>query len=126
MTFASGVHAAIVEVDPGTGGVRILRYVVVHDCGRMVNPTIVEGQVLGGLAQGIGGALLERLTFDPAGQPQTTSFMDFRLPTVDDIRRSSWLTSRRRRRSTRSASRALARPASSRSRPSSPRPSRTP
>ncbi len=85
MTFASGVHGAIVEVDTGTGGVRILRYVVVHDCGRMVNPTIVEGQILGGLAQGIGGALLERLVFDPSGQPQTTSFMDFRLPTVDDM-----------------------------------------
>src|SRR6185436_10383563 len=75
----------IVEVDPGTGKVRILRYVLVHDCGVMVNPTIVEGQVVGGLAQGIGGALLERLSFDASGQPQTTSFMDFRLPTVDDI-----------------------------------------
>ncbi len=85
MTFASGVHGAIVEVDPGTGGVRIDRYVLVHDCGRMINPSIVEGQVLGGLAQGIGGALLERLVFDPSGQPQTTSFMDFRIPTVDDI-----------------------------------------
>jgi CO/xanthine dehydrogenase Mo-binding subunit len=85
MTFASGVHAAVVEVDPGTGGVRILRYALVHDCGVIVNPTIVEGQVLGGLAQGIGGALLERLVFDENGQPQTTSFMDFRLPTVDDI-----------------------------------------
>jgi CO/xanthine dehydrogenase Mo-binding subunit len=85
MTFASGVHGAIVEVDPGTGGVRIHKYVVVHDCGRMVNPTIVEGQIMGGLAQGIGGALLERLDFDPSGQPQTTSFMNFRLPTVDDI-----------------------------------------
>jgi carbon-monoxide dehydrogenase large subunit len=85
MTFASGVHAAVVEVDPDTGGVRILRYAVVHDCGRIINPLIVEGQVLGGLAQGIGGALLERLVFDPNGQPQTTSFMDFRLPTIDDI-----------------------------------------
>lgn len=85
MTFASGVHAAVVEVDPETGGVRILRYALVHDCGVIVNPMIVEGQVLGGLAQGIGGALLERLVFDPAGQPQTTSFMDFRLPTVDDM-----------------------------------------
>lgn len=85
MTFANGVHAAVVEVDPGTGGVRILRYVLVHDCGVVVNPMIVEGQVLGGLAQGIGGALLERLEFDEDAQPQTTSFMDFRLPTVDDI-----------------------------------------
>jgi CO/xanthine dehydrogenase Mo-binding subunit len=85
MAFASGVHAAIVEVDPETGGVRILRYVVVHDCGVMINPMIVEGQLMGGLAQGIGGALLERLDFDPSGQPKTTSFMDFRMPTVDDI-----------------------------------------
>ena len=85
MAFANGVHAAIVEVDPGTGGVRILRYVLVHDCGVIVNPQIVEGQVVGGLAQGIGGALLERMVFDPSGQPQTTSFMDFRMPTVDDI-----------------------------------------
>jgi aerobic carbon-monoxide dehydrogenase large subunit len=85
MTFASGVHGAILEVDTGTGGVRILKYVLVHDCGRIVNPSIVEGQVLGGLAQGIGGALLERLDFDETGQPKTTSFMDFRLPTVDDI-----------------------------------------
>ena len=86
MAFANGVHAATVEVDPGTGGVRILRYVLVHDCGVIVNPQIVEGQVVGGLAQGIGGALLERMVFDPdSGQPQTTSFMDFRMPTVDDI-----------------------------------------
>lgn len=85
MTFASGVHGAIVEVDPETGGVKIEKYVVVHDCGLMVNPTIVEGQLLGGLAQGIGGALLERLDFDESGQPRTTSFMDFRMPTVDDI-----------------------------------------
>jgi aerobic carbon-monoxide dehydrogenase large subunit len=86
MAFASGVHAATLEVDPDTGGVRILKYVLVHDCGVIVNPLIVEGQVVGGLAQGIGGALLERLVFDPeSGQPQTTSFMDFRLPTVDDI-----------------------------------------
>jgi CO/xanthine dehydrogenase Mo-binding subunit len=86
MAFANGVHAAAVEVDPGTGSVRILRYVLVHDCGVIVNPQIVEGQVVGGLAQGIGGALLERMVFDPdTGQPQTTSFMDFRMPTVDDI-----------------------------------------
>jgi len=85
MTYASGVHGAVVEVDPETGKVRIQRYVLVHDCGVVINPMIVEGQVMGGLAQGIGGALLERLDFDPSGQPRTTSFMDFRLPTVDDI-----------------------------------------
>jgi CO/xanthine dehydrogenase Mo-binding subunit len=85
MSFASGVHAAVVEVDPGTGGVRVLRYVLVHDCGVIINPAIVEGQLLGGLAQGLGGALLERLEFDPSGQPLTTSLMDFHMPTVDDI-----------------------------------------
>jgi CO/xanthine dehydrogenase Mo-binding subunit len=83
--YGSGVHAATVEVDPDTGRVRILKYIVVHDCGVIVNPAIVEGQILGGVAQGIGGALLERLLWDESGQPQTTSFMDFRLPTVDDI-----------------------------------------
>jgi CO/xanthine dehydrogenase Mo-binding subunit len=85
MTYASGVHGAVVDVDPETGKVAIQRYVLVHDCGVVINPMIVEGQVVGGLAQGIGGALLERLDFDPSGQPRTTSFMDFRLPTVDDI-----------------------------------------
>jgi CO/xanthine dehydrogenase Mo-binding subunit len=85
MSFASGVHAAVVEVDPGTGGVRVLRYVLVHDCGVIINPAIVEGQLLGGLAQGLGGALLERLEFDPSGQPLTTSLMDFHMPTIDDI-----------------------------------------
>ncbi|MDQ3809185.1 MAG: xanthine dehydrogenase family protein molybdopterin-binding subunit, partial [Chloroflexota bacterium] len=59
-TWASGQHAAIIEVDPATGNVRFLRYVVVHDCGRLINPTIVEGQIRGGVAQGIGGALFER------------------------------------------------------------------
>lgn len=83
--YGSGVHAATVEVDPETGRVRILKYVVVHDCGVIINPAIVEGQILGGVAQGIGGALLERLLWDESGQPQTTSFMDFRLPTVDDV-----------------------------------------
>lgn len=84
-TFGSGVHGAVVEVDPISGLVRILRYVVVHDCGVMINPGIVEGQIVGGLMQGIGGALLERLDFDASGQPKTTSFMDFRLPTVSDL-----------------------------------------
>jgi CO/xanthine dehydrogenase Mo-binding subunit len=83
--YGSGVHAATVEVDPGTGDVRLMKYVLVHDCGVMVNPTIVEGQVLGGLVQGIGGALLERLVFDPNGQPLSANFMDFRLPTADVV-----------------------------------------
>lgn len=83
--YGSGVHGATVEVDPATGYVKILKYVVVHDCGRMINPAIVEGQVLGGLVQGIGGALLEKLDYDESGQPRSTSFMDFRLPTIDDL-----------------------------------------
>src|SRR3981189_884449 len=66
-TWAYGVHAAIVEVDPDLCSVKIRRYVCIHDCGNMINPTIVDGQVLGGIAQGIGGALYERLEFEPNG-----------------------------------------------------------
>jgi carbon-monoxide dehydrogenase large subunit len=84
-TFASGCHAAIVEVDLETGETRILRYVVQHDCGTMVNPTIVEGQIRGGVAQGIGGALYERLACDGGGQPLATSYVDFLLPTAAEI-----------------------------------------
>ena len=84
-TFASGCHAAIVEVDLATGNLRFLRYVVQHDCGTMVNPTIVEGQIRGGVAQGIGGAFYERIVYDPAGQPLTASFMDFLIPTAAEI-----------------------------------------
>jgi CO/xanthine dehydrogenase Mo-binding subunit len=58
---------------------------VVHDCGKVLNPLVVDGQILGGLLQGIGGALLELLTFDPSGQPTTTSYLNFRLPTIDDL-----------------------------------------
>ena len=84
-TFASGCHAAVVEVDVETGIVRFLRYVVQHDCGRIVNPTIVEGQIHGGVAQGIGGALYERLCFDASGQPLTQTFMQFHIPTASEI-----------------------------------------
>jgi CO/xanthine dehydrogenase Mo-binding subunit len=84
-TFASGCHAVIVEVDPATGHVAIRRYVVQHDCGTVVNPTIVEGQIHGGVAQGIGGALYERIVYDAAGQPLTTTFMDFLLPTTMEV-----------------------------------------
>jgi CO/xanthine dehydrogenase Mo-binding subunit len=83
--FGSGVHAAIVEVDPELGAVTVQKYVLVHDCGVVVNPTIVEGQVLGGLVQGIGGALLEVLPFDEQGQPQATSFMDFRMMSIEGL-----------------------------------------
>jgi CO/xanthine dehydrogenase Mo-binding subunit len=63
----------------------VLKYVLVHDCGVVVNPAIVEGQVLGGLIQGIGGALLEHLPFDEQGQPQATSFMDFRMMSIEGV-----------------------------------------
>ena len=84
-TFASGCHAAVVEVDVETGIVRFLQYVVQHDCGRIVNPTIVEGQIHGGVAQGIGGALYEKVCFDANGQPLTQTFMQFHIATAAEI-----------------------------------------
>ncbi|MBV9546654.1 MAG: molybdopterin-dependent oxidoreductase, partial [Chloroflexi bacterium] len=84
-TWASGQHAAILEVDPWTGNLRFLRYVVVHDCGTLINPTIVEGQIHGGVAQGIGGAFYEQLHFDESGQLVNASFMDFLIPTAMEI-----------------------------------------
>jgi carbon-monoxide dehydrogenase large subunit len=85
VTFASGVHVAVVEVDPVTGAVTILRYVVVHDCGRVINPLIVEGQIQGGIAQGIGGAMFERLVYDPDGQLVNGTLMDYGLPRANDV-----------------------------------------
>ena len=84
-TFASGCHAAIVEVDLATGDVKIVKYVVHHDCGRIINPTIVDGQIRGGVAQGVGGALYERIVYDGEGQPLTTTFMDFLIPTATEV-----------------------------------------
>jgi CO/xanthine dehydrogenase Mo-binding subunit len=84
-TFASGCHAAIVEVDVRTGNVTILRYVAQHDCGTMVNPAVVEGQIQGGVAQGIGGSFYERIVYDETGQPLTTTFMDFLMPTAMEV-----------------------------------------
>jgi carbon-monoxide dehydrogenase large subunit len=84
-TWASGQHAAIVEVDVATGDLRFVRYVVVHDCGVIINPAIVEGQIHGGVAQGIGGAFYERLYFDDSGQLINASFMDFLMPTAVEI-----------------------------------------
>jgi aerobic carbon-monoxide dehydrogenase large subunit len=84
-TFPYATHAATVEIDPHTGGLTILRYVVVQDCGTMINPAVVEGQIAGGVAQGIGGALLEQLVYNRDGQPLTTSFMDYLLPTAVEI-----------------------------------------
>jgi CO/xanthine dehydrogenase Mo-binding subunit len=84
-TFASGCHAVVVDVDVATGQVRLLRYVVQHDCGILVNPTIVDGQIHGGVAQGIGGALYERIVYDASGQPLTATFMDFLIPTAMEV-----------------------------------------
>ncbi|MFN8465213.1 MAG: aerobic carbon-monoxide dehydrogenase large subunit [Caldilineaceae bacterium] len=84
---ASGVHAMIVEVDPETMQVEIKRYVVVHDCGRVINPMILEGQIQGGVAQGIGNAFYEQLVFDDSGQLLNASFMDYLLPTAGDVPR---------------------------------------
>ncbi|MCB0044171.1 MAG: xanthine dehydrogenase family protein molybdopterin-binding subunit [Caldilineaceae bacterium] len=80
---ASGVHAMIVEVDPETMLIDIRRYVVVHDCGRVINPMILEGQIHGGVAQGIGNAFYEQLVWDKNGQLLNASFMDYLLPTAD-------------------------------------------
>jgi carbon-monoxide dehydrogenase large subunit len=82
---ASGVHAIIVEVDPETAMVKILRYVVVHDCGQMINPLLVEGQIHGGVAHGIGNAFFEQLVYDEQGQLMNASFMDYLLPTATDV-----------------------------------------
>jgi carbon-monoxide dehydrogenase large subunit len=82
---ASGVHAMIVEVDPETAMVQIKRYVVVHDCGTIINPMLVEGQIHGGVAQGIGNAFYEQLAYDEQGQLLNASFMDYLIPTATDI-----------------------------------------
>jgi len=84
---AAGVHAMIVDVDPETMQVAIERYVVVHDCGRVLNPLIVDGQIQGGVAQGIGNAFYEQLHYDEAGQLLNGSFMDFLIPTALDVPR---------------------------------------
>ena len=84
---ASGVHAMIVEVDPETLAVDILEYVIVHDCGRVINPLILDGQIHGGVAQGIGNAFYEKLSWSPEGQLLSGSFMDYLLPTAMEIPR---------------------------------------
>jgi carbon-monoxide dehydrogenase large subunit len=85
LCYTNGTHLAEVEVDIATGGVRILRYVVVHDCGRMLNPVLVEGQVHGGVVHGIGAALLEHLHYDEQGQPLSVTYADYLLPTADGL-----------------------------------------
>jgi CO/xanthine dehydrogenase Mo-binding subunit len=82
---ASGVHAMIVEVDAETAEVAIRRYVVVHDCGPQINPMIVEGQIQGGVALGLGSALLEEIVYDESGQPLGGTYMDYLLPSATDV-----------------------------------------
>jgi len=83
--FSFGAHAVIVEVSRETGQVTILRYVGVHDCGRIVNPRLVEGQIIGGIAQGLGQALTEDVVYSPEGQPLTGSLLDYALPKAHEI-----------------------------------------
>jgi carbon-monoxide dehydrogenase large subunit len=87
VTYTSAVHVAHVEVDTGTGAVRLLRYLVAHDCGRPINPTIVEGQIHGGVAQGVGGGLLEEMVYDEQAQLLTGTFMDYLVPTAMELPR---------------------------------------
>jgi aerobic carbon-monoxide dehydrogenase large subunit len=85
MTYASGAHVALVEVDPLSALVRILGYWTSHDSGRLINPMVVEGQIQGAVALGIGSALLEEVRYDESGQLQAGSYMDYLLPTATDV-----------------------------------------
>jgi carbon-monoxide dehydrogenase large subunit len=85
LAYANACHAAEVEVDPETGEVRLLRYVAVQDSGTLVNPMIVDGQVHGAIAHGVGNALLEWMGYDEADQPVTTNFAEYLLPTATDL-----------------------------------------
>jgi aerobic carbon-monoxide dehydrogenase large subunit len=83
--FPNGCHVAEVEVDPDTGGVRILNYVALQDSGVLINPMMVDGQVVGGVAHGIGNAILEWMGFDESGQPTTTTLADYLLPSAMEV-----------------------------------------
>jgi CO/xanthine dehydrogenase Mo-binding subunit len=85
VTWAFGAQACVLEVDVEAAAIRLLRYVAVHDCGRPINPMVVEGQLHGGIVQGIGSALLEELVYDTEGQLLTGSLMDYGLPRADDV-----------------------------------------
>ncbi len=87
ITYTNGTHLAEVEVDIRTGHIKITRYVIVHDCGNMINPQIVEGQVLGGVVHGISATLFEWIRHDAQGQPLTVSLADYLLPTAHDVPR---------------------------------------
>ena len=90
--FPYGVHIAVVEVDRETGVVKVLDYLIAEDVGRKINPMLIEGQMAGGLAQGIGGALLEEFVYDTDGQPLSTSFMDYLIPTAMEVPRAQFVS----------------------------------
>jgi aerobic carbon-monoxide dehydrogenase large subunit len=92
LAYANASHCTEVEVEIETGAVRILRYVVVSDCGRLINPMLVEGQIVGGAVHGIGNALLERMVYDENAQPLTTTFGEYLLPTVTELPRIEVIT----------------------------------
>jgi carbon-monoxide dehydrogenase large subunit len=85
VTWSSGVHAAVVEVDAETGRVTILRYAIAHDCGRQLHPVIVDGQIVGGFAQGLGVVLGEQVVHDDDGQLLTNTLMDYPIPRAEDM-----------------------------------------
>ncbi len=87
VTWSYAVHAIVVEVDAEIGHVRIENYAIAHDCGVVVNPMLVEGQIVGGAVQGVGGALFESIGYDSTGQPLTTTLMDYLLPTAGEVPR---------------------------------------
>lgn len=82
--YSAGAHVAVVEVDPDTGFVRILRYVAGHDCGKVINPLLIDGQIRGGVVHGIGDTFIEEVAFDENGQPLASSFLDYLLPLATD------------------------------------------
>jgi carbon-monoxide dehydrogenase large subunit len=84
-TWSNATHLCVIEIEAGTWVPRISRYIVAEDCGRMINPMVVEGQIFGGVVQGIGGVLLEDFVYDADGNPLTTTFMDYLLPTTAEI-----------------------------------------
>lgn len=85
MTYPYGVHLALVRIDRGTGEIRVERYLVANDIGRAINPMLVEGQLAGGFVQGLGGALFEEFRYDEAGQPLSTTFADYLIPTLAEV-----------------------------------------
>jgi carbon-monoxide dehydrogenase large subunit len=87
ITHCNGTHAVEIEIDPSLCTIKIVRYIVVHDCGRMINPALVEGQVIGAVVNGIGATLLEWMKHDDQGQPQTVTYADYLLPTADVVPR---------------------------------------